>query len=140
VKFGIGYEEVVQCDCDVSVSNTRKTAALRHPSHGGDVMSIASITTRTGGSDDALEDSVRALCEAGWASAEADLKRAAAAFDRTADILWKHWDDLQPGTRDRLLESCQELARDLRRIATLEFVRSDEVDLDEVLAARIGSF
>jgi hypothetical protein len=103
-------------------------------------MTIASVPTRAGSSGDALEHSVRVLCEAGWVTAEADLKRAAAAFDRAADILWKHWDDLQPGTRDRLLESCQEVARDLRNIASEEFVRSDAAELDEVLAARVGSF
>ena len=84
-----------------------------------------------------LEESVRALVEAGWITAEDDLRRAADAFDRAADILRSHWDALQHSTRERLLESCIDAADSFRKLTKLSVVRS-QTHVDEALAERVA--
>ena len=87
--------------------------------------------------EEALEQSVRALVEAGWITAEDDLRRAADAFDRAAGILRVHWASLQHGTRQGLLESCLDAADSFRRVAQLEVVQS-RAEIDEALAERMA--
>ena len=84
-----------------------------------------------------IEDSVRALVDAGWTSAEEDLRRAAAAFDRAAEILRSHWAALQHRTRERLLDSCLDAAVSFRDLAQLDVVRS-HAEVDEALAERVA--
>ena len=88
-------------------------------------------------SEEALEMSVHALVEAGWITAEDDLRRAADAFDRAADILRVHWGSLQHQTRQGLLESCLDAAESFRRVARLEVVQS-RAEVDEALAERMA--
>ena len=87
--------------------------------------------------EEPLENTVRALVEAGWTTAEGDLRRAADAFDRAADILRSHWDDLQRRTRERLLGSCLDAAQSFRTLTDLDVVRS-QAEVDEALAERVA--
>ena len=97
-------------------------------------LSVTPIPVRF---EEPLEDTVRALVEAGWTTAEDDLRRAADAFDRAADILRSHWDDLKRRTREGLLDSCLDAAQSFRKLTDLDVVRS-QAEVDEALAERVA--
>jgi hypothetical protein len=75
----------------------------------------------------------------GWGVQRSELGRASTVIARASSFLSDRWNDLEPQTRDGLLQTLDEAAEQLHEILSSHVCSAPDagIELDEILAARV---